>query len=113
MALCWITIITTRGWNGRPPSCMRCVRARRARAGWKIHLASIAQASVRRANEIAQFAPGLPRQMVYIVDAAETRAAAARSLPGEGSGALIVELQSRHLKKSRLRGTGWTKGAPF
>ncbi|HEY4328563.1 MAG TPA: hypothetical protein VGN88_02415, partial [Phycisphaerae bacterium] len=52
----------------------RSVNAWPARAGWKIHLSSISQASARRAAELAAHAPGLPRQAVYIVDAAQTRA---------------------------------------
>ncbi len=86
-----------------------------ARAGWKIHLASIGQASARHAAEMAVFAPGLPRQAVYIVDAAATRAS--HFSPLEWNSAVIVELQSRHQKKSRPRaangGGGWTKAAPF
>ncbi|HVT83326.1 MAG TPA: hypothetical protein VHM90_21985, partial [Phycisphaerae bacterium] len=87
-----------------------------ARAGWKIHLASIAQSSGRRAEDMAAFAPGLPRQAVYVVDAVETRAAS-HGIPEEGP-AVIVELQSRHLKKKGLRSAGgaggaWTKPAAF
>ena len=52
--------------------------------------------------------PGLPRQVLYVVDSTETKAA--------GGTAVIVELQSRNQKKSRVRSGssgGWTKGAPF
>ncbi|HUO10798.1 MAG TPA: SNF2-related protein [Phycisphaerae bacterium] len=80
-----------------------------ARPGWKIHLASIAQASAERAAKAPNATPGLPRQVLYVVDAGETKAS--------GGSAVIVELQSRNQKKSRFRATGsgggWTKGTPF
>jgi superfamily II DNA or RNA helicase len=90
-----------------------------ARAGWKIHLASIAQAGARQAAETPPV-PGLPRQAVYVVDAAATRAS--HLLQGAGHPCVIVELQSRQQRKSRGRGAGdnggangngWTKPAPF
>ena len=62
-----------------------------ARPGWKIHLASVAQASNIRAHQSATAAAGLPRQILYVVDVAETKEA--------GSSAILVELQSRHQKK--------------
>ena len=40
-----------------------------ARPGWKIHLASIAQAAQRRAVVHPPTAAGLPRQAIYVVDA--------------------------------------------
>jgi superfamily II DNA or RNA helicase len=101
--------------NGERETGRRSPNSWPARAGWKIHLASIAQSSGRRAEELAAFAPGLPRQAVYIVDATETRAAA--HAQDERGAAVIVELQSRHLKKSKLRsgpsGGAWTKSAAF
>ncbi len=102
--------------NGERETGRKSPNAWPARAGWKIHLASIGQSSGRRAEELAAFAPGLPRQAVYVVDVGETRAAS-HAVTGSGP-AVVVELQSRHLKKSRLRGGGqasgaWTKAAPF
>jgi superfamily II DNA or RNA helicase len=92
----------------------RSANAWPARAGWKIHLASISQGAARQAENAAATASGLPRQALYIVDAVETRAAGNGTLIGNDGGAVIVELQSRHQKKSRLRGgTTWTKGATF
>jgi superfamily II DNA or RNA helicase len=101
-----------------PAGGRRSPNAWPARPGWKIHLASVAQASNIRANNAATAAPGLPRQVLYVVDVAQTKEM--------GSTAIIVELQSRHQKKSRLRGTsgaawgggaagggGWTKGTVF
>ncbi len=90
----------------------RSVNAWPARAGWKIHLASINQAAARRAVNAATFSTGLPRQMIYVIDVAETRAAA-NALSADNSGAIMVELQSRHQKKSRLKGSHWTKGSPI
>ncbi|MGN6370055.1 MAG: SNF2-related protein [Phycisphaerae bacterium] len=84
----------------------RSANAWPARPGWKIHLASIAQASAQRAAQAPNSAPGLPRQVLYVVDSTETKSA--------GGNAVIVELQSRTQKKSRFRSAGgWTKGAPF
>ncbi len=94
------------------PNGRRSPNAWPARPGWKIHLASVAQASNIRANQATTAAVGLPCQVLYIVDVGQTKEA--------GSSAIIVELQSRHQKKNRLRGGnggngsgGWTKGAPF
>jgi superfamily II DNA or RNA helicase len=100
-----------RGAETATPGARRSPNAWPARPGWKIHLASVAQASNIRANNAAGAAPGLPRQVLYVVDVAQTKEL--------GSTAIIVELQSRHQKKSRLRGMngggsgGWTKGAVF
>ncbi len=83
-----------------------------ARAGWKIHVASIAQAMAQRAAEVEAFVPGLPRQAIYLVDVAATRAAAgfAAGVAGrETAGAVMLEVQSRHQKKGRGR-TGMDAG---
>jgi superfamily II DNA or RNA helicase len=105
--------------SGEQREGRRAAAAWPARAGWKIHLASIAQAGARQAAETAPPAAGLPRQAVYVVDAAATRAS--HLAPG-GRPAVMVELQSRQQKKSRARGggengggngNGWTKPAPF
>jgi superfamily II DNA or RNA helicase len=88
-----------------------------ARPGWKIHLASIAQAAAQRAADAPSTAQGLPRQVLYVVDVAETqdaqRAGTVARTPGGGG--VIIELQSRHQKKPRMRAGsgGWTKGTPF
>jgi len=91
-----------------------------ARAGWKIHVASISQAMAHRAEAAEAFAPGLPRQALYLVDAAATRVASGLARTGEGAGAVMVEVQARHQKKGRPRGNGaeenggvWTRGAAF
>ena len=90
-----------------------------ARAGWRIHLASIAQSSAGRAAETATFTPGLPRQVVYVVDAAETRCLPAPAIRTTRSQALVIELQSRHQKRGRPRGGAangsaiWTKPTPI
>ena len=86
-----------------------------ARAGWKIHLASMSQVGALRAGEPTTHAAGLPRQAVFVVDAQETRASHLPQVSGPARPAVIVELQSRHQKKSKLRhaGSGWTKPAAF
>ncbi|HVX83989.1 MAG TPA: DEAD/DEAH box helicase [Phycisphaerae bacterium] len=99
----------------------RSANAWPARPGWKIHLASIAQASSRRSAAHPAVAAGLPRQALYVVDVPETQELALAG--GGGGAAIIVELQSRHQKKGRMRGMngsgpsggggGWTKGVPF
>src|SRR4051812_37078559 len=115
--------IFSRGMGGgtdTPAGPRRSPNAWPARAGWKIHLSAIAQASARRAGDLTTFAAGLPRQAVYVVDAQETRASHLPQTPGDLRPAIIVELESRHLKKSKLRqganggnGGGWTKPAAF
>src|SRR4051812_12922534 len=91
--------------NGEAPSGPRSHNAWPARPGWKIHLTSIAQASQSRAADAPNAAQGLPRQVLYVVDVPETKLA--------NSTAVIIELQSRHQKKTRFRSSGsaWTKGA--
>jgi superfamily II DNA or RNA helicase len=91
------------------PGARRSPNAWPARPGWKIHLASISQSSLRRASAHPAVAAGLPRQALYVVDAPETQ-----ELALAGSAAVVVELQSRHQKKPRGRIAGaWTKGTPF
>ena len=80
--------------SGRPS------RVAGAGAGWKIHLASISQASARTVADAGAFTAGLPRQVIYTVDAAETRAAAHGTVRAN-EGAIIIELQSRHQSASR------------
>ena len=84
--------------NGTPPR--RSPNAWPERAGWKIHLASIAQASANVATDASTSVAGLPRQALYIVDAVETRDA---GIVHGGTNAVIVELQSRYQRKSRVR----------
>jgi superfamily II DNA or RNA helicase len=106
--------------GGEPRETRRAPAAWPARAGWKIHLASIAQAGARQDAETTPAAAGLPRQAVYVVDAVATRAS--HLAPGAGRPAVMVELQSRQQKKARTRGggenggtngNGWTKPVPF
>ncbi|MCL2646300.1 MAG: SNF2 family helicase [Phycisphaerales bacterium] len=105
-----------RNEGGGAERSRRSANAWPARPGWKIHLASIAQAAEQRARETAASGTGvagLPRQVFYVVDAAQTRGFQSRG----GSG-VVVELQSRYQKKARPRagaggGGSWTKGAPF
>ncbi len=101
--------VFNRGVEVPAPGGRRSVNAWPARPGWKIHLASVAQAAAIRASDAFNAASGLPRQVLYVVDAIQTK---------ENHGAsLVIELQSRHQKKSRFRATGsgggWTKGATF
>jgi len=68
--------------------------------GWKIHLASIAQASPAQPTITAHFSTARPHQILYVIDAAETKKA---------DGHLVVELMTRHQKKSGM----FSKGSPL
>jgi superfamily II DNA or RNA helicase len=111
--------IFTRGndtTQGDSRETRRSASAWPARAGWKLHLASIAQSGSRQSDDTA--APGLPRQAVYLIDAAATRAS--HLAAGDKRSGLMVQVEARQQKRVRTRtanGTGngaaWTKPAPI
>ncbi len=88
--------------SGDAENTRRSPNAWPAKPGWKIHLQGIGQAAAKRLSDNTPAAAGLPRQLIFVLDASAT--SLNRSV-------IALDLFARQHRKTR-GGEGWSKAAP-